>query len=386
MNQDSTKDWEELNPGFLERWGLKIIEINLKKLSKAQPSSVKPDLSEFFYHANKITKNASLLSFLVGFTVTIFYVIAYLAVIEFYPVETTDFQDSGFYLKWLWIGLVLGIFTYIELYLVYRVGLMAVCKMAQYSGFDISEDPILITKNKNILSRIALEIPDHRLIVLGIDPERLLNKKSLLIKTIIYKTKIVASNFIAKIIVRRILARSALRAYSDFIIAPITGFWDGLVTYITLIEMKKRLFTRILAEDYLIHLTEKCNQYGVEFQEMSMRAIASAVVLNFKFHPNLEFLLLKIYEKFGIQFSTEASLDNLDYFFSRLNDTKGPIQKDIIRLFQFCCAIDGKFTKFERKILKRSSLLSRQDSLGEIEQLSQDINRGNLKASLAKFS
>ncbi|MCC5816444.1 MAG: hypothetical protein JJT78_16965 [Leptospira sp.] len=376
--KSKNNEWEPLNPGFIERWGLKIIEFNIKKIATQSHRNI--ELKEFYSNANIIIRNSTLHSFLIGLIVTVFYVIAYLAVVEYYPSELIDFQDLNFYYKWFWILLVLGIFTYIELYLVYRVGLKAVCKMAYYVGFDLSDDPILITKNKNILSRIALEIPDHRLIVLGINPEKLLNKKSLFIKTIIYKAKIVASNFIAKLIVRRILARSALRAYSDFIIAPITGFWDGLVTYITLIEMRKRLFTRILAEDLLSNLINKCNIHGIIFQELCMRAIASAVILNFKFHPNLEFLLLKLYENFGLPNDLSHPLDDIEFFLNKLDTLdKEKYRGDLLALVYFCFAVDGKFTNFEKKIAKSCKTLSSIESQNIITKLSKAINKCDIE-------
>jgi hypothetical protein len=245
----------------------------------------------------------------------------------------------------------------------------------------VIDDPLLVTNNKNILARLILEIPDHRLNILNIDPFRFVNKHGLLLQTLLYKLKVFLSNFIAKLVIRKILARSSLRLYADFIIAPITAIWDGVVAYIIFQEVKQRLFARKLSEEFLTNIIQIQDSIDDELKDLSLRAIANTIVLNQKFHPNLEYLLLKTHELFKDSIRQDIVLDDWEYFISSLSVQSDQSIKLLSLIFNFCCALDGKISRLERRVINESQILSNPENQLQMEEIRSYIQQGNYLAA-----
>lgn len=364
----------KLQIGFLELWGIRFVLNYLKN----NPASVKfndpdsIDLRNIYQPIKKYIFAVVSLSFLIGFFTTL--AIVY---IELLLPQSPVVFSKDFYFKW---GINLSsllFFTGLEFYLLYLVGFYYLAKITNYMELLIHDDPILVTNNKNILARLILEIPDHRMNVLNIDPFRFVNKHSLIIQTVIYKLKVFLSNFLAKLIIRKILTRSSLRLYADFIIAPITAIWDGIVAYIIFQEVKQRLFARKLAEELFANIAKASTSMDNSSKDLAVRAIANTIVLNQKFHPNLEFLLLKVNDLFQDSVRKDIILDDWEYFISSLAVQDKETTKFISMLFNFCCALDGKFSKLESRVIQESEVLSNETNLLQIAEIKMHILKGN---------
>lgn len=375
MSSSNDPTYQNLKIGFLENWGIRSIFTYLNRNREINKSieAQKIDKKRFYAPMRSNIIKSVFYSILVGFFTTV----AIVGIDSILPSDP-EWMSEAFFIKWSVSLISLSFFTFLEFYLLYHIGFYYLVKVSLYAGFKLEDDPLLVTKNKNLLARLILEIPDHRLKLLNIDPFRLANKHGLLFRTIFYKIKVMLSNFIAKLIFRKLLARTSIRMYADFIIAPITGIWDGIVTYLIFKEVKTRLMTRIVTEELLDSILSKSNIIPEAWKDMSIRAIANVVVLNHKFHPNLEYLLLKLHHQFNSSIRHEIVLDDWEFFINSLSslDTNG--QNFICKIFNFCCGMDGGFSRLERKVVSESKILSEEKNLKSIYEITNYIKIGNL--------
>ncbi|TGM12794.1 hypothetical protein EHQ81_12980 [Leptospira selangorensis] len=369
---ERAESYSDYKPGVLEKWGIKILR-NYVNGDKEGEKLLGPS-PDFFPKSTRIIRWASFLGLQIGFWTTYFIIL----VEKLFP-ESPETFSPEFIEKWSYAGAALAIGTILEFYLLYKLGLWAAYKLTKLSGIELEEDPDLVTGNANLLSRMALEIPDPDLKLLGIDPLRLTDKRSLLIRTFFYKTKVLLSNLIAKIVLRKILARNSLRVYADYIAAPITAIWDGVVMYLILKELRIRLLSRIIAKEVTDEILKNKDKLSKEGKIAFLAAVGNSVVFTQIFHPNLEYMLIKMHKGFGSN-SQNGSLDDLDTFGSLVSQLSKEEKKACLRLLCVACSFDGKLSAFETKHIKRILGEEAKENLDSIRILSEYIRKGNLEA------
>ncbi len=364
--------YPEYKPGFLEKWGIRVLQDYVRRERTSKKEKGVP--SNFFPESNRIIRWSTFWGLQIGFWTTYFIIL----VEKLFP-DSPEFLSPAFIEKWSYAGAALAIGTLIEFYLLYKLGLWAAYRLNQLAGMELENDPDLVTENANLLSRMALEIPDPDLRILGIDPLRLTDKRSLLIRTFFYKAKVLLSNLLAKIVLRKVLARNSLRVYADYVAAPITAIWDGLVIYLILIELRIRLLSRVLAKEVTDQILEKKDSLSENAKFAFLAAVGNSVVFTQRFHPSLEYMLIKMYKGFGLN-SSRHSFDDLETFGNLVSKLSGSEKEACLRLLSLACSFDGKLSSFEAKHIKRILGEEASERLDSISRLSSYIRKGNLEA------
>lgn len=357
-------------PGFLERWGLGILMRTMRQ-RQAEPERHR----DFQRQTRIVIWSAAGLAFLIGFLIT-----APLVAYELSFPASPELWSPAFFEKWTAVGLTLALGSILEVYLLYRLGLYAVYRIARLAGVHLEEDhAALVTRLPNMLSRVALEIPDPNLKLLEIDSMRMVNKRTLFVRTMLYRAKIMLSNVVAKIVLRKIFARSALRSYADYIAAPITALWDAAVMLIVLYEVRVRLLSRILAEEIHEQIVTQQDRFRPEFKLVLLQTVGNAIVLAQRFHPTLEYLLVRLHHDFALQRS--EALDDWDLYIQRLNALSAPERRVAHELLAVACAFDGHLSGLERRLLSR---LPAEFSLSErVDAVTRPIRAGDLEEGRA---
>lgn len=364
--QPTTKLYQ---PGLLERWGKSV----LYKIAKKR-IQITVDSDESFQEVSqKIIIRGTIHSFLIGFIPSFLFV--WISI--FLPKFTSLRSNEAFVSISLTI-LLIGVFTFLEFYLLFMVGLYEAYLMAQAANLELTEEPELITPVPGMLARIALEIPDPELRLFGIDPYKTLNKKTVLLKTIIYKLKVMVSNLFAKIFLKALLGRTSLRFYVEYISAPITGFWDAYVTYKILHELRKRIISRKIAEIILLHIRNHHSNLSQLGKTTLIRGIANSIVFTKTFHPNFEYILLKLVKEFKIEFDMDEMDDHVK-FEAAISECPIAEANLIFSIFQLTSCFDGVLTKQELEMFPK--LFAGRDSFDVLQtsQLSKLISDGYLK-------
>ncbi len=261
------------------------------------------------------------------------------------------------------------------------VGLYEAYLMAESANLELTEEPELITPVPGMLARIALEIPDPSLRLFGIDPYKTLNKRTVLIKTILYKLKVMVSNLFAKVLLKAVLGRTGLRFYIEYVSAPITGFWDGYVTYKILHELRKRIISRKIAELILDHIKVQHSEISDIGKMTLIRAIANSIVFTKTFHPNFEYILLKLAKEFDIKFDIDE-MDDKDKFEASI--LKCPLAEATLAfsVFQITSCFDGILSREELDLFPKLFPALNQVDIEQTAELSRLIGSGYLKEAI----
>jgi hypothetical protein len=131
--------------------------------------------------ASNITAFAAIIAFAIGALTTVVTIW-----VEWTYQETME--STSYYLLY---GSVLAVMLFIELTVLYWLGLKTVYSLACLTGHNqASEDSFLPVNDAvpNILARAALEVPDPVIHYLGIDPLRHLSKSKLFLVAALYNS------------------------------------------------------------------------------------------------------------------------------------------------------------------------------------------------------
>ncbi|XDD42279.1 hypothetical protein AB3N58_13380 [Leptospira sp. WS60.C2] len=360
---------DRYKPGFLEQWGRRVL-ISYRSKAKGETSGQ----DSFSESSRRFLFWGSFWSFWIGFfpSITFVYLSYYLPAFSFTPFSSIPYQGILTFL------LLLSILTVLEFYLLFRLGFHLSYQMARAADVELAEEPELITPIPGMMARLVLEIPDPRIQLYGIDPYKHLNERALFFRTALYKSKVFLSNIFAKLILKVILGRTSLRFLIEYVSGPITGIWDSVTTYIILIELRKRIITRKLADAILILFKSKSR--NPKLIESVLRSVALSIVFTKTFHPNFEYLLFGL---LGIMPNREQlqNLDDWDTFVSSLQVLNDEERKWPISIFAICASFDGKLNEEELVAFQGLSVHSPSWILDRVRHLSRTIQKGELAES-----
>jgi hypothetical protein len=355
-------------PGLLERWGRQV----LFSIARRRNSPAPHTQDSFQARSTRIIWHGTFYSFLVGFVPSFLFVW-----LSFYlPKVQVVYSLESLFSILISITLI-GLFTFIEFFLLFKIGLYQAYLMAECANLELTEEPELITPVPGMLARIALEIPDPELLLFGIDPYKSLNKRTVFLKTALYKIKVMASNLFAKVLLKAVLGRTGLRVYIEYISAPITGFWDALVTFNILTELRKRIISRKIAEKIFIFIKENHSEISLIGKQTLLRAIANSIVFTKTFHPNFEYLLLKLVKEFQIPFDMEE-MDDKDHFEASIAKCPPNEAKLAFTVFLLASSFDGRLSADELALFPKLFPSYGKAELEQTITLSKFIQEGHL--------
>ncbi|MGE8721426.1 LBF_2804 family protein [Leptospira terpstrae] len=361
---------ERYKPGFLERWGRRVLISIGSQSGKLEDSG-----KSFAYHSRTLLFWGFFWSFWIGFlpSIAFVYLTTLLPPVSLWPKESLSYLSlSGFVI-------LLALATFIEFYLLFRLGFYLSYRMAKYADIALAEEPELITPIPGMMARLVLEIPDPRIRLYGIDPYKHLNERALFFRTILYKSKVFLSNIFAKLLLKVFLGRTGLRFLIEYISGPVTGIWDSVTTYIILYELRKRIITRKLSDAMLFKI--KAKERNKTLIESTVRAVALSIVFTKTFHPNFEYLLFGL---IGLLPERDKlkNLDDWNEFVFSFQNLSTKERKWPIAIFALCSSFDGTLNKEELEAFRDITDISPTWLLDRVRILSETIRKGELTESL----
>jgi len=253
------------------------------------------------------------------------------------------------------LSLVTLVFLIIEVVTLYWLGMRTVYTISSLTGYEDSQEKKLPLEYsvKNMMVRSALELEDPAVEYLGIDPQKYVSQKWLVVRALLYKAKIVLTSITMRFILRKIAMRYGLRVGFAWIAVPVTAVWDAVVMHRTIKDAKLRLFgyhlSQFISEEII---TDTLLQtYSPSVKEGCIRAISSIMVLSKNYHPNSIILLIRLNQNLAITDAKEY--DNLDDFLEYLR-LATPKEQHLLRTLAGISAIfDAKLNRDEKMALKR---------------------------------
>lgn len=205
------------------------------------------------------------------------------------------------------------------------------------------------------LARAALELPNPKERLLGIDPRREASRAGLLFAAVIYKLKIAATNFAVKLVMRRLLGRVLVRSALAWFAVPVTAIWNALVAWWVMREAKLRALGPSAIEEALPILLPGAVPLSPAVREAVMRAVAASIVRTKDLHPNLRALLLALHPRMESPSEVEwVELDDSRRFLAQLGELTPEEQTLCLRILGFAAIIDGRLTRQEARLVREA--------------------------------
>lgn len=368
----------EEEPGFLEKLGVKYYRYLGKKSGTANMPNLTidelPADITLQTLASNITAFAAVIAFAIG-ALTTFVTIW----VEWTYQETME--TAAYYSLY---GSVLVVMLFIELAVLFWLGLKTVYSLACLTGHNQASEGSCLPVNDavpNILARAALEVPDPVIHYLGIDPLKHLSKSKLFLVAALYKAKVILSSIAVKFLLIRVAGKGEVRTAFSWVAIPITGFWDAFTLYKVAREARLRLFGHKLVEHIVTNILtdDMIGQLSPTTREGAVRAVATMMVLAQNYHPNLLVLLIRLCNTFDIK--EDSEYDNWDNFLAVLDQVSEPERYFLLDLLSISAAFDGQLSRMEQHHLPEAFKELTNVYMERTRQLKNMLISGQLHAA-----
>lgn len=191
---------------------------------------------------------------------------------------------------WLWAGfyLAVGVLTLLEILFLYALSLRAIARI--HEAADAPAEPEAVRALVEVgLVRGALEMPNPRRRVHGIDPYAHVSRRKLLVWNLLYRAKVGATSLALRVLLRRILARAFLRGFVPLLAAPLYAAWNAFVLWRVMEEARLRALGPFAVRQ--VAKRAKRGGEGEAWHQALWRGAAETVRRAGDAHPNLVLLL-----------------------------------------------------------------------------------------------
>lgn len=265
-------------------------------------------------------------------------------------------------------GIVFGamaVTSVLEIAYLYWDALRSVHNLSRAAGLDLFPAGKDGRRLASAMARAALELPNPRAEVEGVDPWREASRTRLIFASLVYKAKISATNFLLKFLIRRTLGRAAVRTWLPFVAVPITAFWNGVIAWLIVREATLRAIGPSAAHELVRLAWDGSPELSLTAKDAALRAVAAAIVRKEDVHPNLAALFHVVRSRLrgedeapisvgASQLEAERTLKNLDdskVFFEELATLSKEESALVLRTLAIAVVMDGRLTKREGRLV-----------------------------------
>ncbi len=242
--------------------------------------------------------------------------------------------------------LLSGLTAVIEIAYLYYDALRSVHDLARAAGLNVC-GPQQEEEVACALARAALELPDPRKPVFGVDPCREVSGWRLLLASVLYKAKIALSSFVLKALLRRALGRALVRSWLPFVAVPVTALWNLVICLRVLREARLRVMGPSAVQALLDETIPKLSEPA---REVAMRSVAATIVKKHRLHPNHLVLLTEARRR--LQVPDAPELDDPARFLDELQALSPKESQAVLQVFAAALVLDGRLSPRDRQLLK----------------------------------
>ena len=217
-------------------------------------------------------------------------------------VTITDTDES--WIRWVeYWAIFLGVsvvISAVEIVFLYWVVLWRVAKITSIAGLRLSEEEVeqVIAIG---LSRSALDLPDPREPIYGIDPFQRVPRWRLWAYALMYRLKIGATSFIVRVMLRRILARAAVRALIPLVAIVVYAIWNAIIIAWIMRGSRVRAVGPVAIAELADSVRSKLEGLDEHSRRLMLAAVAEVIIRSENDHPNFVLLLGRLFEEFDIE-------------------------------------------------------------------------------------
>jgi hypothetical protein len=238
----------------------------------------------------------------------------------------------------------------IEILFLYWNILRAVSRASSIAGVGMSGSEVEEVMARG-LSRAALELPNPREPLYGIDPYARIPRIKLVAYTVLYRVKVGATSFLLRVLLRRVLARAAFRFFIPVVAIGVFAVWNGLITWWVLREARTRCLGPVAVQDWREQLKPMREDLGSSARLRILEAVAEAIVRSGDAHPNFVLLLHDLFE---VMDSSPEHVQQVDWKTARskLQELSDREKDAVLGTLLLTAMLDGRISRSEVQFLE----------------------------------
>lgn len=235
-----------------------------------------------------------------------------------------------------------------EILFLYWLVLRRVARISSIAGIRLSTEEIeqVIALG---LSRAALELPNPREPIYGIDPYARVPRWKLVAYAILYRLKIGLTSFVVRVLLRRALARAALRFFIPLVSIPVFAIWNALIIGWVMREVRIRVAGPVAVEDLAELISAHKANLGEESCRLMLEMIGEAIIRGEDAHPNYVLLLERLSRDLGI--SPQSITVDWDSSRRALKSENRKAQEILLITLTVAAILNGQLRRAQRELL-----------------------------------
>ncbi len=238
-----------------------------------------------------------------------------------------------------------------EILFLYWLVLRMVARISSLAGIRLSTQEIeqVIALG---LSRAALELPNPREPIYGIDPYARVPRWKLAVYAVLYRLKIGLTSFLLRVLLRRVLTRAALRFFIPLVSIPVFAVWNGLIIHWVMREVRIRVAGPLVVEDLAELISAHKANLSAACRRLIVEMVGEAIIRGADGHPNYVLLLDRLSRE--LEISPESI--RVDWNSSRrlLKKQNRKAQELLLTTLTVTTILNGQLRRAQRELLQEA--------------------------------
>ena len=262
----------------------------------------------------------------------------------------------------------------VEVLYLYGYVLRAVARISSLAGLSLSAREVeqLVARG---LSRAALEIPNPRQPIHGIDPYARVPRWKLVSYAILYRIKVSATSFVLRVLLRRILSRAALRVFIPLVAILVFAIWNALIARWVMREVRIRVAGPLVVQQLGERVAADRGKLDEESRQLIIEAVGETILRGEDAHPNYALLLSRLFEDLAI--APESVRIDWDASRAALGKLDPQAQNLLLTVLTVAAILNSRLKRAQRDMLADAfNLCGRPFSLQAVMTLRREFISG----------
>jgi hypothetical protein len=295
---------------------------------------------------------------------------------EAYGLVDRDFWDAlPFWIAWFAVA---GVVSAVEIAFLYWVAIRGIGRVVTSARVILGDDGY-----KGLFAmgfaRGALEFPNPKGEIWGIDPYAYVPKWRLFARNVAYKMKVGVTSFILRVFLRRVATRLAIRGLVPLMAGPLYAAWNAFIIWRIMIEARLRAFGPPAIDALLDRCFER-GRLGEAAGATALHGIGEIIRRAGDMHPNYVYLVAQLRERSGIEI--EGVRVDWDRQKGQLRDLPDEDQSAVLRLLVLTALLGSRTYRSQRAVVYESlALVNRSREKAAFKALRQALVDGRLEVT-----
>lgn len=236
----------------------------------------------------------------------------------------------------------------LEVLCLYAYALGAVARIGSIAGLSLPAREVeqLVARG---LARAALEMPNPRQPIHGIDPYARVPRWKLVAYAVLYRVKVGATSFILRVVLRRVLARTAFRVLIPLVAIPVFAVWNVLIARWVMGEVRLRVAGPLIVHQLGERIRAARALLDQRSRQIILEAIAEVIQSGEDAHPNYALLLERLFEE--LAFQPESVKTGWHSTRNKLAELSPQVQDLLLTILTVTAVLNSRMRKAQRELL-----------------------------------